>query len=608
MKNERTFGDTLMFNGKTAVAVLAAVILFAITCPAQTLEEDWGDFLHYTKIGRFDMAKGHAQALLNGNPDPVALLELSRKNAQGYQILVRVSDKAPDQQMAALSGKILALIERGRFMQRTAPKIVAEEVRRLSTTDRGWFIAVERLRNAGEYAIPFMLMAMSDPGRDSELPYIVRALPQVGKDAIRPLGAALQTNDVALKAQIVTALGKISYPQALPYLKYVVENDDSAELRGLAQTGIRQINPAMLSAPAAQLFYNLAEQYYYHSESLQPVQDVDFANVWFWNADEQKLERQEVAKAYFNELMAMRTCEWALKADAGFGPAIGLWLAAFFKAESKGIEAMPEYFGDGHADALVYATTAGVEYLHQALARAVKDRNAYVALGVIEALATTAGEESLMYQIGPSQPVLQALSFNDRKVRYSAAIAVANAGPKESFNEARLVTQNLAEALGQTPQVTNEGNGWDAEATNSYALRAAEAMKYLAMTRNPVIDLSGAQGALETAVRDSRTQIQILAAQTLAHFESPGAQRAIAAMALDINNSAEVQISGFNSLTTSAKLNANMLPNEVIDGIYTLISSGATDPALRSAAAAAYGALNLPSQKVKDLILDQAKS
>ena len=32
------------------------------------------------------------------------------------------------------------------------------------------------------------------------------------------------------------------------------------------------------------------------------------------------------------------------------------------------------------------------------------------------------------------------------------------------------------------------------------------------------------------------------------------------------------------------------------------------DPELRSVAASAYGALNLPSQKVKDLILDQARS
>jgi len=51
-----------------------------------------------------------------------------------------------------------------------------------------------------------------------------------------------------------------------------------------------------------------------------------------------------------------------------------------------------------------------------------------------------------------------------------------------------------------------------------------------------------------------------------------------------------------------------MLIDQMLDGVYALIKSEQTDPDLRSAAAAAYGALNLPSQKVKDLILDQAKS
>jgi hypothetical protein len=69
-----------------------------------------------------------------------------------------------------------------------------------------------------------------------------------------------------------------------------------------------------------------------------------------------------------------------------------------------------------------------------------------------------------------------------------------------------------------------------------------------------------------------------------------------------------VRITAFDSLANSAKLNASMLDNAIIDSIYELISSDDTDPVLRSAAAAAYGALNLPSQKVKNLILDQAKS
>ena len=596
-----------MLKAKTAIAILAITYLGISTCSAQTLEENWNDFLHYTKIGRFDMAKGYAQAVLSNNPDPVKLLELSRANQQGYQILVRVNEVAPDAELADLSGKVLAVIEQGRFIERTEPKIIAEEVRRLSSTDRGWLTAVKRLRNAGEYAIPFMLDAMADRSRENELPYIVRALPQIGRDAIRPLTAALQTDNVPLKAQIITALGKIGYPQSQAYLKYIIENEDSTELRAMAQESIRQINPDMLQVPAAQLFYELSEKYYYHAQSLAPAQDANFANVWFWDSDGGKLVREEVDKSYFNELMAMRTCEWALKADAGFGTAIGLWLAAFFKAESAGVEKMPAYFGERHADAIVYATTAGVEYLHQALARAVKDNNAHVALGVIEALATTAGEKSLLYQMGPSQPLLQALSFNDRMVRYSAAIAIGAAGPREGFAESKLVVANLAEALGQDSQASaGDANGWSQEIAENYAVRAAEVMLSLAQARNSVLNLSAAQPALEIAVSDKR--VQVLAGQILAYLDSPGAQRAIAAMALEANNTPDVRISAFVSLATSAKLNANMLPDETIDAIYVLINSDATETELRSTAAAAYGALNLPSRKVKDLILDQAKS
>ena len=604
-----------MLSKKMAVTILAVAFLIVGVCglsgaasmdSAQTLEDNWGDFVHYVTIGRFDLAKGYAQVILDSNPDPVELLEISRKNQQGYQVLLRFKDTASDAELVDLSSRILAIIEQGRFEERINPAIIAEEVRRLSSTERGWFTAVKRLRDAGEYAIPFMLDALNDASREREFPYIIRALPQVGKDAIRPLAAALQTNDVGLKSEIIQALGKIGYPQSEPYLKYVIEKDSSMELRQIATQSIMQIDPDALKIPAAQLFYQLAEKYYYHSDSLEPAQDADFGNIWFWDAEAGGLVRTEVDISYFYELMAMRSCEWALKADADFGSAIGLWLAAFFKAESYGIP-MPDYFGERHADASVYATTAGVEYLQQALARAVRDNNAYVALGVVEALGTTAGAKSLLYRVGPVQPLAQALSFNNRMVRYSAAIAIGEAGPMEPFAESRLVIANLAEALSQsTEESTEQGLIWNQEVADNYAVRSAEVMFKLAQTRNPVLDLSLAQNALVKAIDDKR--IQVTVGKILAHINSPDAQRTIAAMAFDNSNELDVRIAAFDSLATSAKLNTNMLTDSVVNDIYGLISSDETTPELRSAAAAAYGALNLPSQKAKDLILDQAKS
>lgn len=596
-----------MFDGKTAAAVLLIGLCVVGVGFAQSLDENWNDFLHYTKIGRFDLAKGYAQAVLEGEPDPVKLLELSQDNPQGYDILLRVHAAAPDAELADLTEQVIALIEKGRFIRRSSPKIIVEEIARLSTTPRGKLTATKRLKAAGEYAIPYMLAAMADPARRAELPNIIEALPQIGRPAIRPLVAALQMNNMAVKAEIVRALGKIGYPQSSAYLKYVVEKGDSAEVRGLAAQSIRQIDPTAARTSAAQLFFQLAEKYYYHSESLTPAKDADAANVWFWNPGEGRLVWKGVDPSYFHELMAMRCCEWALKADEGFGSAIGLWLAGFFKAEATGLE-MPDYFGEARAGALVYATTAGPEYLHQALARAIRDNNADVALGAVEALATTAGEKSLLYVLGPTQPLLQALSFNDRAVKYSAAIAIGSAGPVERFPESRLVVTNLAEAIGQKNGSAADTARWNQELADSYALRAAEVMLKLAESRNAVVDLSLAQGALVAATEDERTQIRMLSGHTLAYLGSPVAQRAIAAMALDAGNDLNVRISAFDSLAISAKLHASMLTEQLIDAVYRLISSDATDPDLRSAAAAAFGALNLPSRKVKDLILDQAKS
>jgi HEAT repeat protein len=598
-----------MFNKKTIPAFLAAILFVISVGSAQTLEENWNDFLHFTSIGH-DLAKGYAQALLDSNPDPVELLALTKANPAGYALLLRVIETHPDPEMVELGRKVLGIIDQGQFMRRADPKIIVAEVERLSKGARGWQIAVKRLQDAGEYAIPFMLDAIADRSREQEWSDIKRALPHIGKDAIRPLAAALQTDNLAVKTEIVKALGAIQYPQAMPYLKYVIEKDSSLDLRGTATQSIEQIDPAALKISAAQLFHELGQNYYYHAESLAPAEDAAFANIWFWDPEMKRLIRERVDKNYFNELMAMRACEWALKADSEFGNAIGLWLAAFFKAESANVR-MPNYFGQGHAKPFVYATTAGPEYLHQALARALRDRNAYVALGAVEALAVTAGEKSLLYRLGPSQPLVQALSFKERAVRYSAAIAIAEAGPKQNFPESKLVVQNLAEALGQDRTPSSEdsdSNIWTPELANSYAVRAAGAMLNLGQTRNRVIDLAVAKKALTSATNDKRPDVQILAGRVLAYLKSPDAQGAITAMALGEANTMIVRIEAFNSLAVSAKLNGNQLDDKMLDAVYSLVGSVDIDRALRGAAATAFGALNLPSRKVKDLILDQAKS
>jgi HEAT repeat protein len=580
--------------GAGLFAVLAAAVM------AEGVKSDWNDFLHYTAIGRFDLAKGYAEKLVAAEPNAVELLALSEQNPDGYNILLKMNIESPE--LREVSGKILEIIEQGRFIRKTDPKIIVEEIRRLSTTIRGRIAAESRLNNAGEYAIPFMLMALGDESRKNEYSSITQALPKIGRNAIRPLVAAMQTDRAEIKAEIIRALGEIGYFEPLPYLKLVMEKDSSPELKALAEMAITKIDSNALKIPAAELFFQLAEKYYNRDGSVAVNEEYSFGNIWFADPNTAGPVRQEVDKKYFNELMAMRCCEWALKADPSAGKAIGLWLAAFYRAESYGIP-MPAYFGAGHADAMTYATTAGPEYLHQALDRALKNKENVVALGVVEALAVNAGTKSLLYQLGTEQPLAAALTCDDRKVRTVAAIAIAQALPTSGFVGSEKIIENLSEAI-----LEKESDQIGQELAAHYALRAIGAMRQLALTRNTIVDLSKGLDAMIEVTESGRPQMQELAAETLARLESSQAQRAIAQMALNDKNADALRIAAFGSLAISAKQNGNLLSPEQIDAIYAMVSSTQTVPQLRAVAAGAFGALNLPSEKVKDLILDQTKS
>ncbi len=584
---------------KSCIFSMTVLLAVSAVCIGQNLEDDWNDFLHYTAIGRFDLAEGYGEKIVQSEPDALEMLSLSEDNPQGYALLVRLHSS--EEPLAEVSGKILDLIEQGRFIRRKDPKIIAEEVRRLSSTLRGRYAAIERLQNAGEYAIPYMLGALADADRKKEFANVASALHEIGRDGIRPLAAAVQTQNLVVKAEIIKAMGKIGYPQSLGYLKYVAENDESSQLRQLALEAAGMIDSKAVGVSAAELFYQLGESYYYKAESLEPMTD-GFGNMWFWDKQGGRLVREEVGIEYFNELMTMRACEWALRADPQTGKAIALWIAAFFRAEAAGL-VHPEYFGEGHADAMTYATTAGAEYLHQALARAINDKDGDVALGVVEALAKNAGEASLMYRLKTDQPLMQALQFEDVKVRYSAAIAIASAGPAKKFAESRLVVENLSQAIAQKAD-----ERISQELTDEYAERAAAAMLKLANSKNKVIDLAVATETLVDATKDRRDNIKVASSQILARLASSQAQKAIADMALSEDNSDQIRIAAFESLAVSAKAGGNLLDDGSIDSIYEIVSSKTGDADLRSAAAAAYGALNLPSRKVKELVLDQAKS
>jgi hypothetical protein len=93
----------------------------------------------------------------------------------------------------------------------------------------------------------------------------------------------------------------------------------------------------------------------------------------------------------------------------------------------------------------------------------------------------------------------------------------------------------------------------------------------------------------------------VAAAQALATIPGPRAQRAVAKLALDSAGDEAIRLATFGALGESIRRFGNSLADEQAEAVVDIVLKGSGN--IRAAAAEILGALSLPSDKVKDLIL-----
>jgi HEAT repeat protein len=433
-----------------------------------SLESLFTDFLHYARLGRFTMADAFAKALLeHPDLDPVKLLDLSladKKSVATLQIIVENST------IGERAARVLELIQEGEFQRRQNPELIRANVQKLGGDPQQEYYALRHLADSGEYAIPFMLDVLLDPARADLKPRVVRALPKIGKAAVNPLVMALALDDHEEDARlhVIHALGEIGYPHAIPYLRELAEDTDRPEqTRKAARDAIVRINAIRgrsFEGTPAGLFHELAEQYYNEVDSVRSDPRLTKANVWYWDATDApgRVRATAVPERLFGPIMAMRAGEEALLLEPDRRDSIALWLASNIRRESRlGLDVesghpdeMPDEVDPTRPEAfpraLYFTQAAGPRYAHMVLDRAVRDGDAAVALGAIEALRITAGESSLVGMEDHKQPLVRALQFPNLVVRTRAALALGAALPKSPFAGAEHVVPILANALTQT--------------------------------------------------------------------------------------------------------------------------------------------------------------
>ena len=425
-----------------------------------TAESLFKDFVHYAKMGRFQLADGYAQSLLvHPELDPVRLVAIADADPESIKTLLRLIRIATIEDSAKA---VLELLQQGEQQERQSAGRILANIELLGGDPQQEFFAIKYLAESGEYAIPHMVDTLLDQSKSRLWPRVTGAFPRIGKGALNPLVMALRVNTTDLRLNLIHALGEIGYPQALPYLRAILAADATTEqTRTSVLAAIERIEVKFgrtFPGSADELFVTLANQYYEEDDAVRADPRVEEANVWYWDEDDQHLRRVVVPRRIFGQVMAMRCCEEAMRLKNDQGDALALWLAANVRREGRlGLDVEsddPEQTGETDATrpevyprALYFTQSAGPRYAHQMLARAVRDLDSTVALGAIEALRITAGETSLIGTEDFKQPLVHALQFSDTLVRIRSALALGSALPKSPFAGAHLIIPVLSATL-----------------------------------------------------------------------------------------------------------------------------------------------------------------
>lgn len=430
------------------------------------LEDDFANFLHFSVIGRFDVADGIAKSLLK-HPDlnPMSdagaehLLELSRKYENSLDTLLLLISNP---QVGANAKSILDLVNEAHHRARKNVARIKENIARLAGSPTQREFGRDQLMESGEYAVPWMLEALVDQERSQLQPFILRTLPQLGRQAVNPLVQALGSDNEIVRRFTAQTLGQIGYPQALPYLKLVAENEkENGAVRQAAVEAIQRIvvsDPGAREAGAAQLFLMLAEQYYAGVESVSADPRSSQVNVWYPAGA--SVTAVPVPGAIYNAVMCMRCCETTLALTKDQPVAAALWLAANFRREANlGLDVQTEEpvqtedltRPPDYPRSIYFARSAGTDLTLIALRRGLVDADRNVALGAIAGLSVTAGPAAMTSAAdGGTTSLVAALSFPDLLVRIRAALALGKALPEEAFRGSEDVVRVLAGALSLT--------------------------------------------------------------------------------------------------------------------------------------------------------------
>ncbi len=412
--------------------------------------ELWNAVDYLVRSGQARLAVPYLNAFLKSNPDDATLLRI--RDDYGLGSILRLHD---DPATAALAEPVLKMVGAAAVRHATDPERLNRAIAALTKSAAEQDYGVDRLRQAGPYAIPPLVRTLSEPSlSDADRALIVRNMGKLDVSALPALVAALDAPNGELAADAAEVLGQIGDARAVPALTFpAARQDGSAALQVAARQAIARITGRPFEAQPRTPIRLLADQAWAYQRH-QVAFPADAVELWTWQGDAPA--PVTLSRADAEAQLGLRRAREALALNPSNVSAQVATVSLALESAAKQYGA-PNVAAQDPTGAFAVSLAAGPAVLGEVVRNAIADDHPDLAAVASIALARVIDRNAL----GLSNPLLEALSAADRRVQLAAAASLVDLDPHHSFPGASRVVPVLARfaTMGGMPRaVVIDGN------------------------------------------------------------------------------------------------------------------------------------------------------
>lgn len=408
--------------------------------------KDLLDFVHYVWIAKPDLAKGHLQRLLDSGITNAELAQLVRETMTEERFSATVARARLVEGLGDVVADLESRVNHGILDTARDPARIKEAILLLGGTLRQQHFGEDILKEGGEYAVPYLLEYVTGGEDPTIRQRVLSVLENLGSLAVYPLSVAVSQIDEQSQVKISSILGRIGHSAAGPYLAEVAADDQAAP--SVREAAGRAADRLGAGSNLATEFGSLGRRYLMNPVSFTAYPGEESNIVWSFDTASAVLIPTRVPTAIFGDVLAMALSRKALQYDGGDAGALATFIAADLKRENDLPEGRSDpVYGSSPYSADFYAMGAGPDLMQRVLDLALAMGDTPLIRDAIASLQHTAGGSNLFTGGPGSSPILRALQYPDRRVRYDAALALGKALPHSGFASDFTVVPLLAEAI-----------------------------------------------------------------------------------------------------------------------------------------------------------------